>query len=392
MSVIAAVIPGKKPVFTKGILLLLSALCLLPACIFAFRRPAYNWDMLAYMAIVLKTDHPDWDLNHIHEHTYQIARQKIPATEYGYLIQSTYREKMVKDPSAFYEQLPFYAIKPLYLGMIYLLYKAGITLPVATLLPSILAYFCIGLLLFHWLGRYMNPLLALISSLLIMYATFMVFVARISTPDAVSSLWLLAAFYFILEKPSIAFMFLFFLLSVFTRLDNVVTCLIILSFLFFTRKWQKELVLWQYALMVITLVVCYFVITSITVAPLGWNLLYYPAFVHYLDLSHRHLALFSFSEYAALLYSQAITAVVYHHFTLFVFLTLLVVTPLFLKNQGQRFDQWFSVLLIFIILTRFVLYPDLADRFYISFYLCILILFAKKCIKMNISSNSIYHS
>ncbi len=373
------VIAGKKLVFTKGIILLLSAFCLLPACIFAFRRPAYNWDMLAYMAIVLKAGHPGWDVNRIHERTYQIAKQKVPATEYGYLIQSAYQERMAKDPSAFYAQLPFYAVKPLYLAMIYMLYKAGIGLPVATLLPSILAYFCMGLLLFHWLGRYLKLLLALISSLLIMYATFMILLARISTPDAVSSLWLLAAFYFILEKPSTAFMFLFFLLSVFTRLDNIVTCFIILSFLFFVRKWKKQIFLRQYVLMMLALIISYFAITLVTVRPFGWNILYYPAFVHYFNLSYAFHPLFSLKAYLALLYSHAITTIVFHHFTLFAFLALVVSIPISRHPLPKiGFDQWFCMLLIFIILIRFILYPNIDDRFYISFYVCILILLVKK--------------
>lgn len=364
---------------TKGLFLFIYLGSLFLICLFAFRRPSYNWDMLAYMAIVLKADHPDWNADQVHKATYDIAREKVPSKEYGYLIHSPYREKMAKDTAAFYAQLPFYTVKPLYIGVIYLFYKAGLSLTMATVLPSILAYFFIGLLLFYWLGRYFKPLLALISSLLIMYTTFMVSVARISTPDALSSLWLLAAFYFILEKPSVPLLFIFFLLSLFTRLDNIVTCIILLSFLFFMRKWKNQITLRQYLLMAGALIICYFAITLITVRPFGWSMLYYPAFAHYFNLSYTFHPLFSLKAYLALLYSHVITTIVFHHFTLFAFLALVVAIPLVRPPRpGIRFDQWFSVLLIFIILIRFILYPNLDDRFYISFYLCILVLLVKK--------------
>lgn len=176
-------------------------------------------------------------------------------------------------------------------------------------------------------------------------------------------------------------MFLFLLLSIFARLDNIITCFFILSFLFFTGKWQKQISLRQYVTMLFLLVACYFGITLTAVRPFGWNILYYPTFMQYFNLSHQFHTLSPLKAYWALLYSQAITAIVFHNFTLFAFLAMLVATSLSMRFRDQAFDQWFSLLLIFTILTRFILYPDLADRFYISFYLCILILLVRKYIK-----------
>lgn len=368
--------------FIKGILLFIFALCILPACLFAFRRPAYNWDMLAYMAIVLKADHPAWKAEQVHKATYDVAREKIPPKEYGYLIQSDYQEKMLSDPAAFHAQLPFYTVKPLYTSLVYFFYKTGISLPLATVLPSILGYFLMGLLLCHWLSNYFKPLVAVGGALLLMYSPMMILVARISTPDAISSFLMLAAFYFIIEKPSVLFIFLFLLLSIFARLDNIITCFIILSFLFFSRKWHKQISLTLYTLMIIILIVSYFVVTLVTVKPFGWNILYYSTFTHYFNLSYTFHEAFSLKAYLALLYSHAITTAVFYHFTVFTFLALIVALPILHSSHSKVvFGQWFSVLLIFIILIRFILYPNITDRFYISFYLCILVLLARKYVK-----------
>ena len=367
----------KVNILIKGLLLAVYVFFILLISLFAFRKPYYNWDMLAYMAIVIKMDHHK-DVNQIHSITYDLARKNIPPTEYGYLVTSPYREKMATSPDDFYAQLSFYAVKPLYIGMIYLFYKIGFSLPISTLLPSILSYFLIGLLLFHWLQKCTKPFFAFIAGLLIMFSPFMVSIARRSTPDSLSSFLLFAAFYFIIEKPSISWMFLFFILSIFARLDNIVTCFIISSFLFFNSKWQKQITIWQYMIILLFFVICYFSITFIIVRPFGWNILYYPTFIQYYNLSHQFHTVSPLKAYFALSYSQAITAIVFHNFTLFAFLALLITSPFSTLFRNLKFEQLFSLLLIFIILVRFILYPDLADRFYISFYLSILVLLVKK--------------
>lgn len=363
----------------NGFFLFIYSCSLFLICLFAYRKPLYNWDMLAYMAIVLKVDHPEWNAAQVHEATYNISMKKVPSSEYGYLIQGPYRERMSKEVAEFDSQLPFYSIKPLYIAVILLFYKAGLSLPMATVLPSILSYFFIGLLLFYWMRKYFKPLHALIVSLLIMYAPFIIEVARMSTPDALSSFCLLAAFCFILEKPSLHWMLLFFLLAVFTRLDNIITCFIILSSLYVFRKSEDVISFRQYILMSGVLIAGYFSITLITALPFGWNILYYPAMIHYFNLSYTFHSLFSLKAYLELFYSHAITAIVFYHFTLFTFFAVVTVIP-FLKIPfaGSRLNQWFPILLILIILIRFFLYPNMDDRFYVSFYLCILILLVEK--------------
>ena len=367
----------KVSILKKSLLLFVYVLFLLLIGLYAFRKPAYNWDMLAYIAIVIKIDH-HYDSNLIHKITYNTARENIPPGAYGYLSTGPYREKMATSSAGFYAQLPFYAVKPLYIGMIYLFYKIGFSLPISTVMPSILAYLLTGLLLLHWLKKYVTLFYASIAGLLVMYSTFMISIARISTPDSLSAFLLFAAFYFIIEKPSIMFLFIFLLLSVFARIDNIVTCFFILSFLFFTGKWQKKISFKQYLLMLSSLVVAYFFITLMTVRPFGWDLLYYPTFIHHFNLSREFHPAFSLKEYIALLYSQAITAIVVHHFALFIFLALLIAGRPSIRFYNFTLHELFPLLLVFIILIRFLLFPDLDDRFYASFYLCILVLLVRK--------------
>jgi hypothetical protein len=351
-------------------------LCLLPVAIFAFKRPYYNWDMLPYMALVLKMDNGDSVT--VHKMTFSIAKKDIPAAEYAQLIEGGYRKRMAESPADFYTQLPFYVVKPFYTWVVYFFYKTGFSLPMSTVLPSILSYLLIGLLLFHWLRKYLNINFALPAALLIMYSFFMVSMARISTPDPLSSLFLFSAMYFIIEKSSLTGMFLLFWLSILTRIDNLVTCLFILSFLAFTGKWQKRIPVKLYVLMVFIFISSYITI-AYTTRMNGWHLLYYPTFVRYYDLGHHVKDHFSLFSYLQLIYSRAATAMAYTHFTLFAFFVLLsLIKPLPVRLHNISFDQLFSLLLIFIIIIRFILFPDLDDRFYTSFYLVFILLFVKR--------------
>src|SRR5476651_346587 len=137
-----------KPVFSAFIVMLY-CFCLLTIAVFAYRRPHYNWDMLAYMALTIQQDHKSVD--QIHQLTYQAAKENIPAIDYEHLVGGEYRKNISENPAAFFNTLPFYAVKPLYIEMVSLFHKAGFSLPMATVLPSIVCYFLIGVLLFYWL-------------------------------------------------------------------------------------------------------------------------------------------------------------------------------------------------------------------------------------------------
>jgi hypothetical protein len=253
-------------------------------------------------------------------------------------------------------------------------------------LPSILAYLLIGLLLLYWLAKYLNPFFSLTVSLLVMLSSFMVNISRVSTPDCISALFLLSAFYFIIESPSVIGMCAFFVLSVFARLDNVIVAIFILSFLFLSGKWPVRITLKQYIVMCFIIACCYAGITFSINRP-GWNVLYYPTFLHYTGSSYGSASL-SIHTYLSLAVSKIITSIVYSHFTLFVLMMLLVIYPPSMRIRALTFNQLICLLFMLIMLIRFVLFPDLSDRFYIAYYLCTLILLTKKYAKQYRLSNA----
>ena len=350
--------------------------CLLPAAIYIYKHPAYNFDMLGYMALVLRMDQHH-TIEEIHNETYSIASQNVPLDEYKKLTESpAYRKKFETNPAEFEKILPNYIVKPLYLWSCWLFYKSGIPLPTATVLPSIFSYLILGLFLFYWFTRHLPILIAFLGALLIMVSTFVTAVARLSTPDLLSALFLLSAFYFILEKRNLALMLLFFVLSVLARVDNVITCFFIASFLTFFQKW-KRISIREYVFIIITLAIAY-VLIVLPVRQFGWTIFYYSQYAKHIDYSRDFDQPVSVLSHVSLVYSKLVTAFVSTHLTLFAFMGLLV----FINKKGSirnfSFDQSFLLVLIFIGLFKFLLLPDLSDRFYIGFYLTIIILIIRK--------------
>jgi hypothetical protein len=355
--------------------------CMLPVAIFAYKRPAHNWDMLAYMALVVKME--NGDINEVHKITYNSARLNMPPGDYAKLIDGPLRQGRFQSGAEFNNVLPFYAVKPFYIWASYIFYKSGFSLTASTVLPSIVAYLLIGLLVFHWLNRHHQLVFSFVSGLLIMCSSIMIEAARLSTPDCISAFFLLTAFYFILEKPSVLFAFLFLTASVLSRLDNVILSGLLLSFIFFYKKWSKKISLVQYLVMLAILSAVYVMVSGLA-KEYNWSSFYYPDFVKYYQPGHPGQPSFSIPGYMVLFYERVIMAILYTHASIFFLLVLIWLSMSYRgKFRNLPFELLFCLILVFTIVIRFVLFPDLEDRFYIAYYLVILIMFMRRYKQVN---------
>jgi hypothetical protein len=342
--------------------------------LYAFKRPYYNWDMLPYMAVVIGYDHKD--PNFVHDTVYEIVKKQLPALTYNQLMDGglEFRKSVAKNSNEFYAQMPFYSVKPLYTGMLYFFYKAGVPLIQATILPSFIAYVLIGFLLIFWIKRYMQFYLALTISSFTMLSAPMWDIVRNSSPDCLSAFLLLSAMYFILERKSLVLAFLFLLLSIFARLDNLIPSIFFISLLTFSNNSVYKVSAKKYLLMILFISLCYLGITFTNHQP-GWNILYYPTFLKSLNLTYSHPSEIHLNDYLALSISHIMTGLFFSHLLLFLVLALLTLVgkpPL--QFRKLSFDQLFLCTIIAIMIVRFVLDPVIADRFYVAYYLCILIL------------------
>ena len=358
----------------KRLLLFVYLLFILLVALYTFRRPGYNWDMLPYMAIVLQYDHHD--AHFAHDTVYRLIKEQLPASAYGLLIDGglPYRRTMAENAAEFSRQMPFYSVKPLYTGGVYLLYKLGVPLIRATVFPATLSYFLIGLLLIFWIKKYIHFPLAVLVSSLIMISAPMWEVARCSSPDGLSALLLLTALYSLLERGSVAWSFIFLLCAVWARLDNLLPACFVVSLM----AWKYKVPLKNYVGMLFGIGLSCFLITLGT-HQYGWNVLYYPTFLKSLNLEYAAHTEFHLRDYIALAVSHLMTGLFFSYLFLFLALACLgFVEKIRLRWRSLTFDQLLLLAIVSTIVLRFVLQPIIADRLYIAYYLCILMVLIRK--------------
>ena len=169
-------------------------------------RPENNWDMVAYVAIS-RASQAD-DITQLHRDVYAELEQSVSTADFEALTASgdvlTSSEPFLvataSDARAFAQQLPFYLVKPAYPLLIAGLATTGLNPFAASVLIASAAYAGFGLLAWSWLRRHHPPIIGtLLTALLVISPPFMI-LARLSTPDSLSLLVILASAYAIVSR------------------------------------------------------------------------------------------------------------------------------------------------------------------------------------------------
>jgi hypothetical protein len=371
-----------KMVFTSWVFYLYCFMIIFLCC-YSYKKQAYNWDILPYMAIVLS--HNNNDINKIHQEVYTIAENEIPEAIYKKLIDSTnlYRKDVAKSPAELHLQLPFYAVKPLYTLACSFFYKAGFSITKSTVLPSIVSYFFIAVLLFTWIKKYYSWIFTFITSALVMLSPPVLLTAQLSTPDCMSGLLLFASIYFFVEKKSFVFPSLILLLSIFVRLDNILPAVLICSIVYYTQKKSIIITSKKHLLLLVGMVLSYFFVTY-TIYSYGWGIFYYPVFITHLNPFYDIHRSFSFTDYTSVVKSQLMTGLYYSFLVSYLLLAFVFLNKSFTNNKITRvtIEQFLCWTFLVIIALRFVLQPVISDRFYFAYYLSTLVFVLKNSVRI----------
>ena len=352
---------------------------MLSISIYSYKKAEYNWDVLPYMAVILQYD-GNTDIEKIHGEVYKIAKQSLSEKDFDRLVDSTsaYRKSVFTNPAQFSQQLPFYVVKPLYTGLCYLFYKCGVSLPNATVLPSVISFFLISLLVYFWIRKYFAQISGFTFSTLLMLMPFMLETVKLSTPDLLSALALISGIYSYIEIKNHNLSALFLLLSIFIRLDNVIPVAIITVAIFFIDIRKGSVTIWKYILFTVAVMASYLLV-SWQAHKFGWSIFYYTDFATHLNTSYDIHKPFSLSGYIDLVKSQAMTGLYYSSLMFYLFLGFILLY-FHKRNEIENIskENLFIIAFLASIIIRFIAQPVVADRFYLAYYLIISIFVLKK--------------
>ena len=340
--------------------------------------PRYNWDALPYMALVLKLDGVENDSVR-HAMAFTHAKEKMPEEYYRENVDNNnkYRQIMAEDYKAFTEQMPLYNIKAAYIAFVYLLYKFGIDLLTATYLPSLLAFYLIGWMLFFFISIRANDILAVIVAALFSLTPSALSVVALSSPDGFSAIFMLAGLMTVFINRKSRWMTIWFLMAVLSRRDNILFVGLLYASLLFYEWRNKENVKIR-IVEIAVFVLAYSVIGWFSGNP-GWKATFMQSFAYKQPYFLSVDSGFKWEIYWDIL--DRVFVRLSNKSVLFFALCTLVLFGPFRKDQPKilfrmNIFQLLFLIIVVVNIVRFFLFPDIHDRFYFSYFamLCLIIL------------------
>lgn len=353
----------------RGTIPFIYILAMAAAFLSGWKKPFYNWDMLCYMGAVVSFEEKDPQT--VYNTVMQAAKAEIP----DWIFQQHVKNALSAEYTAYMDQVPLCQIKPLYTGTAWVLHKLGVPLAESTWRISNICFLILAVVMFLWKPMFLPRSAWLLLSLLICFAwDFPVAsIAKLSTPDGMSTMLSITAFYALLKKRSVLAFCVLGVLSTLARPDAMIIFSgATLYFAFLSPKewrWSKL----SAAAMLVALIISY---SAFKMAFGGYTFAQY--FIHSLVATSQHpgqitqeltlqLYWWIFSGSFLLFFSQ--TRVI----TL-VAISLLAFLTLYFKPNPER-RIWRDMLLLTIAAwgLRFLMWPSWGDfRFYYTYAILVL--------------------
>ena len=200
--------------------------------------PAYNWDMLGYMALALEWQEDD--PLELHRTTYELARDELPREAFGSLLVGFPREPRARDPEAFHEHIAFYRSRVLYTGLVFALHKLGAPLSAATWWISLASAGLLALLTLMWAARYVPLPWAALGSAGLVSVPWFFQIASFSTPDALSAFLTCATVYALVVPRSLRWSAALSLALLLTRPDALILIGFLVASVYFLDRSESR--------------------------------------------------------------------------------------------------------------------------------------------------------
>ena len=335
----------------------------------------HNWDMLGYAASAVSLE--DKEPVYIHDYVYRELRHYASDEDFGKLTSGDrYRETMLKDPDAFIQQLPYYKIRIIFVGLIFILMSLGVNVFVAGHIISAAAAALGFIIFFYAYKKITEPIFWVLMPFYFILCGVHDAGQGVSA-DTLAFLWFGLICYSFINKHWSIFPLLAF--STLIRTDMVVFVALVLCYYFIFRPELRSRTLIT-AVITAILYIC----VNKVVGNYGWSTVFYYVFIS--DMQATHPGEFSklgisMQQYLATVINNLSLILPENKFWLFVVNVLLqLILFLNLKSDSSNKKEKLKTLaknpvisLTIIccgyIVLHYLLFPALWPRFFIGQYM-----------------------
>ena len=330
-------------------------------------KPHHNWDMIMYIAAAKYYENQE--ISSLHAFTYNALQRSVPEPRYRVMIAGRYRHTVYTDPFSFNEQLPFYQIRPLYTGFIFLLYKMGVDIVFATHMVSgisvgialVILYFMSLSILRHPFS-YAVPFFALIFGIENL--------ARFSTPDGMAFMAIVLSAYLYL-KNRIKLLSIFLPMVICIRTDLILYVIPLLLIVALYKSESRKIA----TISAVVSILFYFAVNTYSNNP-GWPTIFYFTLVQNLTHPLTMLPTLTVDHYLYALFKGLKGIPGKSNFILYCLISLYYLGVL--VNRAKTTSLFYvlrspaaslSIVCLFYVFSHFVLFPVALNRFFVGPYL-----------------------
>ncbi len=354
-------------------------LLLLVNSIVIFRNPWYDWDIICYTWLVKNIDNPN--IVEVHKDTFKEINDKLDDERYAILKQANhYRLEVYNNYETFKDQFPFYNIKFIYTYTIYFIHKiTWFTVVNSIVITSIISYLLIWVLLYIlFLKEIRKTVLFVFPLYLFMSFWQMIVWWRSTTPDMLWVLFLLIWTMFILRKNIILWLTIL-VISLWTRTDNIIFIVFLLWYLkFFANddykiSWKSFFFFWIISFLFYKWINAYF-------ENFWYHKLFYHSFIDQIYHPAKDIVFLTPMEYFEVFKNKLRVLITLDanrpdsFFFLYILIWIIVIIWARLKWIWlKNIYIWLIYLSIVSLTVRFILFPNIQERYFIFYFLIIFI-------------------
>lgn len=327
-------------------------------------KPALNWDMLGYVASA-----KHFEINNpteLHSFVFSNLKNYVSPDMYFSLTDqgSQYRIDMATNPDLFYQQLPFYEIRPIYTFSILLMTKLGLNIFTATYAVSLISTVLgIFLLLFAMKDKIYIGFLYVLPFFLMFFGILSI--SKLSTPDAMVFLSL-SIFIYLFSKERITLLLIIMPIFVLVRTDMIIFNFLALAAIFFLYKNYRI-----GSILSFLLTTGLYLLINNFFHNYGWSTIFSITLIERISNPADVSLTVSAIDYLKAFARGLVNSLNDRAFLGFISIMFssLILIKVFSKTFLDNKELWtYTVIPILYISIHFVLFPVTWDRFFIGFY------------------------